>query len=190
MSEGTMGRNWNSVFNPAFRSSQKNNKQNKKTERMKIIKNLTFAALAVTLLFQTQITRAEGNDSRGERHHRDATATFTKWVTTWPIMAGVVGGNVGDGIFSGEVLKYSPGADPSSVNKIEALYHFEGLKHSFTALVHVEQTGSGPGTKAVIIGVVTDGWRKGHAVEGKYTEIVCDHDGVTSPCYQGSLEID
>src|SRR2546427_12076751 len=37
------------------------NKQNKKTEPMKIIKNLTFtalAALAVTLLFQTPITRA------------------------------------------------------------------------------------------------------------------------------------
>ena len=32
-------------------------------------------------------------------------STFTKWVTAWPNMAGVVGGAVGGGSFTGEVLK-------------------------------------------------------------------------------------
>jgi hypothetical protein len=96
-------------------------------------------------------------------------------------LAGVVGGDVGDGIFAGEVLKYSPG----EVTKIEALYHFNGPKHSFTALVHVEPTG----LKAVIIGVVTDGWLKGHAVEGEYTQFTLEHDGITSAAYPGTLEI-
>jgi len=39
---------------------------------MKILKNLTFAALAVTLLFQTPITRADDRDDkeRGDHHQR------------------------------------------------------------------------------------------------------------------------
>ena len=49
-------------------------------------------------------------------------ATFTKWVTDWPNMAGVVGGSVGDGAFSGKVIDYNPG--PTTV--IAAIYHFDG----------------------------------------------------------------
>ncbi len=160
---------------------------------MKTIKHLTIGALAVlavTLLFQTSITRADVQDQKGgdngvgNRDHRDAKSTFTKWVTDWPNMAGVVGGAVGDGGFTGEVLKYSPGAGSDSVTKIEALYHFTGSKHSFTALVHVEQTG----LKAVVIGVVTDGWLKGHAVTGEYTEGTCGTPSM--PCYTGTVKID
>jgi hypothetical protein len=36
-------------------------------------------------------------------------ATFTKWITDWLNMAGVVGGSVGDGTFSGKVLDYNSG---------------------------------------------------------------------------------
>ena len=168
---------------------------------MKIIKNLTFAtlaALAATLLFQTSITRADnhgqrGNDhERGDRDHRDAKATFTKWVTAFPNQpglianfAGVVGGAVGDGIFTGELLLYNPGP---TVSHFVAFYHFTGPKHSFTALVDVVQTGSGPGTKAVIVGVVTDEWLKGHAVKGEFTEGTCGTPSM--PCYTGTLQID
>ena len=55
----------------------------------------------------------------------------------------------------------------------------------FTALVHVEQTG----LEAEITGVVIDGWRKGSPVHGTYAEITCDHDGVSTDCWQGSLTI-
>jgi hypothetical protein len=167
---------------------------------MKIFKTLTFAALAalaVALFFQTTITRAGDhgqrgdNNERGDRDHRDAKATFTKWITAFPnqpgliaTMAGVVGGNVGEGLFTGEVLKMSTD-NVTGVTEIVAFYHFNGPNHSFTALVHVEQTG----LKAVIIGVVTDGWLKGHAVEGEYTQITLVHDGITSDAYQGTLEI-
>jgi len=161
---------------------------------MKIIKNLTLAALAVTLLFQTPVTRADEH-GKGDQDRRDARATFTKWVTAFPNlpgeildMAGVVGGDVGNGTFSGEVLFYNPGPTVTSVTHIVAFYHFNGPKHSFSALVNVVQTGSGPGTKAVITGVVTDGWLKGHAVAGKYTEGTCGTPSM--PCYTGTLEID
>ena len=139
---------------------------------MKTIKTLTFAALAATLLFQTPIARADNNGA--------ATINFTKWVTALnprpgvlADMAGVivgedVGGDVGDGTFTGEVLLNEPTA---TGRHIVADYHLHGSKHSFTARVNVVQTGSGPGAHAVISGVVTDGWRKGHAVNGQYTII-------------------
>jgi hypothetical protein len=106
--------------------------------------------------------------------------TFTKWITTFPNMAGIVGGAVGNGSYAGEILKFTPG----TTTVIEALYHFNGARHSFTALVHVEQTG----LKAVIIGVVTEGWLKGNKAVGEYTQITCTQapDGA---CFQGTLDI-
>ncbi len=118
--------------------------------------------------------------ANGGRRHGDAQNTFTKWITAYPAMAGVVGGDVGSGTYAGEILKYTPG----TTTVIEALYHFNGSRHSFSALVHVEQTG----LRAVISGVVTDGWLKGHAVKGKYTQITCSQapDGT---CFQGTLNV-
>lgn len=116
----------------------------------------------------------------GRRHHRDAENTFTKWLTTFPAMAGVVGGDVGAGTYAGEILKYTPG----TTTVIEALYHFNGSKRSFTALVHVEQTG----LKAKISGVVTDGWLKGHQVKGGYTQITCT-EAPGGTCFRGTLDI-
>lgn len=111
-----------------------------------------------------------------------AVATFTKWmVGEGPDMAGVVGGAVGEGVYVGKVLDLSPG--PTTV--VTATYGFNGSRRPFTALVHVEQTG----LEAVITGVVTDGWGKGKLVRGSYTEIKCDHDGITTDCWRGSLGI-
>lgn len=158
---------------------------------MKIIKNLTFGALAVlaaTLLFQTPITRAGDND-KGRRDRWAATATFTKHVTDYPAcgvlanMAGIVGDDVGRGTYTGELLSQKVVGD---VWMGEALYHFHGSRHSFTALVHVEQTG----LNAVITGVVTEGWLKGHAVKGGYRQIDCGIAGPDFPfCYEGALNI-
>jgi len=113
---------------------------------------------------------------------RGTVATFTKWmIGEGPAMAGIVDGAVGEGTYTGQVLDYQPG-DPQL---IEARYRFEGSKRSFTALVHVEQTG----LEASILGVVTDGWGKGRPVSGRYTEIACEHDGRTTACWRGALEI-
>jgi hypothetical protein len=110
-------------------------------------------------------------------------ATFTKWlVGEGPEMTGVVGGIVGTGTYAGRVLDMAPG--PTTV--IAARYEFHGEDHAFTALVHVEQTG----LDAAITGTVIDGWQKGAPVHGEYREITCEHDGVTTDCWQGSLAID
>jgi hypothetical protein len=109
-------------------------------------------------------------------------ATFTKWmVGDGPAMAGTVGGSVGEGSYSGQVLDYRAGER----QLIEARYEFNGSKRAFAALVHVEQTG----LEAVISGVVTDGWGKGRAVRGTYDEVTCEHDGVTTACWRGTLAV-
>ena len=109
------------------------------------------------------------------------TSTFTKWmVGEGPEMAGVVGGEPGDGAYSGTVLDMRPGATTT----VEALYRFSGSKRTFRALVHVEQTG----LQAEITGVVTAGWGKGQPVTGA-NQIQCEHDGVTTDCWQGTLDM-
>ena len=151
---------------------------------MKLIKQLTLAALAATLFFQTPIARAD--------NHGAATINFTKWVTALAPrlgvladMAGIIGGgDVGDGTFTGEVLLNEPTA---TGRHIVADYHLYGSKHSFTTRVDVVQTGSGPGAHAVIAGVVTDGWLKGHAVNGAYT--IIPPCGGTANCIEVTLDI-
>lgn len=149
---------------------------------MHSIKTRAIALATATVLLTLALSAGVVSADSGRHHGGDAENTFTKWIAGYPLMAGVVGGDVGTGTYAGEILKRTPG----TTTVIEALYHFNGSRHSFTALVHVEQTG----LKAVITGVVTDGWLKGHPVEGKYNQIECTHDAVTTACFRGTLDIE
>jgi hypothetical protein len=133
----------------------------------------------VTLSLSAGVVAADGG-----RDHRNAENTFTKWVTSASgTMAGVVGGDVGDGTYAGQVLSM---VTVGATTTIHATYGFNGSKHSFSADVQVVQTG----LKAVITGIVTEGWLKGNQVEGEYTQIPCNK-GVEDPqrCYSGTLDI-
>jgi hypothetical protein len=125
-------------------------------------------------------------------------ATFTKWVTDtdfpafpWD-MQGVVGGDVGNGTFTGEVVSRDPTVANGQITKIVANYHFHGSAHSLTALLDVTQNNETG--KAVLKGVVTDGWSDGSLVHGEYeTMAVCP---ISTPgnifgttCFQGTLRI-
>jgi len=180
---------------PRLSAVANKNKQNKKTKPMKTINKLTIgtlAALTVALLFQTPTTRA---GDKGQKDHRDAIITWTKHVTAFlppggeifATIAGTAGGDIGDGTLIGEAFNPREFL-PNGFVTFEADYHFNGPEHSFTALVHVEQTGSGPGATSVIIGVVTDGWLKGNVVEGEYTGYSCDQ-GVAGLCFDGTFVI-
>jgi hypothetical protein len=147
--------------------------------KSRISRRLVALAAAVALL--TVGLGAGVVSADNGRNDEKGAATFTKWVTDWPNMAGIVGGSVGNGAFSGKVLDYNPG--PTTV--IAALYHFSGSRHDFTALMHVEQTG----LRAVLVGVVIDGWQKGKLVNGEYTQITCTHGTVTGDCFRGSLDV-
>ena len=136
----------------------------------RILKPAFFAVLFVFVSLGAAIVVAQ-----------DVDVTFTKWLTELPNMEGVVGGAVGTGTFAGEVLNFVPGDD---VTNIEALYHFNGESHSFTA--HVFVTENAATQTAEITGVVTDGWLQDRQVRGNYTVISCP-DQTNGVCYQGSL---
>jgi hypothetical protein len=127
--------------------------------------------------------------------------TFTKWVTSLPanppsmagvLMAGVVGGAVGEGDFAGKVI-----LDDSSVPGFwlaKARYGFIGERHSFTAVVNVKQNNA-LGT-ATITGHVTKGWLKGAIVTGGYKVMpTCPIEtpgnifGEYGLCFQGTLRL-
>lgn len=115
--------------------------------------------------------------------------TFTKWITTFPNMVGVVGGDVGAGTYAGEILNYGV---VGSITNIEALYHFSGGKHSFTAHVYITQ--DDVAGVAAITGGVTEGWQKGAQVTGEYQvwatcPIPTPGNGLGTLCFQGALHI-
>lgn len=145
---------------------------------------LVIAAAAALLVF----TLGVGLTSAGGGDHRYADNTFTKWISGGgpapyvATMGGIVGGDVGDGTFSGFVVTKTLTATGAV---IDAIYRFHGSRHSFTAPVHVVQTG----LSAVISGQVTDGWLAGNMVEGQYTQGTCTHGGLTTTCFSGTLVI-
>lgn len=122
--------------------------------------------------------------------------TFTKWVITSPPapgvvanMVGIVGGDVGPGTYTGEVLSVNT---VGTITNIQALYHFNGSKHAFTAELSVTQDESA-GT-ATITGSVIEGWLKGASVTGEYNVLaVCPLDtpdnAYGTVCFQGALHV-
>ena len=172
--------------------------------RLILVVIVVVAALAAPSAFaapssagSTQMALADEGGQKG--HNFDV--TFTKWVTSLPAsppslagvsMAGVVGGDVGDGLFAGKVL-----SDDLSVPGFwlaHARYVFHGEEHSLIADVHVIENDTTDPATAVVTGVVTRGWLKGAHVTGTYTVMpVCP---IATPgnvfgtvCFQGTLRI-
>lgn len=147
-----------------------------------------FPALMLIATFAAAPTQLALADSGGVTGHT-FDVTFTKWITAYPNMAGVVGGAVLPGTFQGEILSLS---SVGSIAKIDALYHIMGSRHSFTAHVYVTEDDS-VGT-AVIVGRVTEGWLEGASLTGEYKvwancPIATPGNSLGTLCFQGTLHI-
>ena len=163
---------------------------------MKTIRNRAiFASFVVTtlLFFNVSTAWAGGEKATGQnvgKFNGRVEVVFTKWVTDFPNMAGLVSGDPGGGLFAGEVLNVEPVTDGV---KIEALYHINGKTFQFTAHNFVTQNNV-KGT-AVIQGVVADGPMKGARVTGEYQVIspcgiINAQNGSNGDvCFQGTLTI-
>ncbi len=151
-----------------------------KSWRMLFALVLVAAFAALSAAGPAQVVRADTGGAQG--HTFDV--TFTKWITTFPNMAGVVGGAVGAGPFAGEILNIGT---VGNITTIEALYHVNGSRHSFTAHVYVTQDDVA-GT-AVIAGRVTEGWLEGAPVIGQYQVLTPCPIGTASTCFQGTLQV-
>jgi len=124
----------------------------------------------------------------------EASATFTKWVTSPTMaMAGVVGGAVGTGIYAGQVLGEDPA--PAGFWFGHARYEFHGARHTFIADLHIVENDTVSPARATITGVVTSGWLSGARVFGRYT--VIDSCPIVTPgnifdslCFMGVLHLE
>ena len=141
-------------------------------------------AITTTVMLLT-LTLGAGVASANSRDNRNAENSYTKWIVGYPNMAGVVGGDVGDGTFAGQVLTRTV---IGNTVVIDAIYHFSGSIHSFTASVHVVQTGLDFGATSVITGEVTDGWLQGNQVSGHYAVIACS-EAANGHCFDGAVDI-
>ena len=153
-----------------------------------------WSILLVLVLVATTAGAALAYNGNAKGHTFDS--TFTKWVTTSPPapgilanMVGVVGGDVGSGTYTGEVLSMNT---VGNITSIEALYHFDGSRHAFTAELNVTQDDS-LGT-ATITGQVTDGWLKGASVTGEYElrpecPLETPDNAYGTLCFQGTLHV-
>jgi hypothetical protein len=148
--------------------------------------------LVASLLNWGVVTRvsAKPNDGR-----QPVVITFTKWITTFPAMEGVAGGDV-VGDFDGEVLRLQNTTNPliTSITWLVAICEIQAGSHSFTALV---QGGQDTHTnKALLDGTILGGWHSGARVHVEFLQIndstVCTSAGAppgTSPCFQGTISI-
>lgn len=144
---------------------------------------------AIVLLLQISPVLAAGQPD----HARPVEITFTKWVTTAPLLAGFTGGDV-VGIFAGEVLESQVTMDLRIV-KLEAVYEVRDSNRSFTALIRGGRTNN-PGA-ALLEGVILSGWRTGAKVQVEFqvvlppspTESGCLGAPAGIRCFQGTIRV-
>jgi hypothetical protein len=112
--------------------------------------------------------------------------TFTKYLVSFPNMAGVVGGDVGTGNYAGEIITYDPTLAGGKITLITADYHLNGSAHTSNVRLTVWQFDN---NFAVLSGGVTSGWRQGGYAYGIYKVIPTCAGNPAGPCFQGTLYI-
>ena len=137
-----------------------------------------------------------------DKHHRRVEVTFTKWITTYPLMAGITGGDVA-GDFVGEVFQRQVSLN-GRIIRLEAMYEVQAGDHSFTALIRggTGETKSGEPASvsgaALLDGVILAGWRTGARVHVEFqtmpapspTESGCAGAPAGKTCFQGTIRIE
>lgn len=142
---------------------------------MKLIRNITFLATAVMLSFllQTSTVLAGGKPQ--------IEVTFAKWVTVYPAMEGVVGGDLGDGLFAGEVLGLDVIAG-GKVWKIKARYEVIVGDRSVTAIIHgTLNWQTGVGTLNGFVTEDTEGSLTGARVHVRFDSVPNSEHGFIYP---------
>ena len=127
--------------------------------------------------FQTQAASAS----------RPVEVTFTKWITTFPHMAGFTGGDV-PGTYAGEVLHRTP-FENGVIVELDAEYRVIDPtgQRSFTALISGKQNNNT--AHAVLNGVVSEGWAAGAQVHVTFDVITPCAFGTRNVCFQGTIRV-
>lgn len=137
---------------------------------------------------------------RGDRN-QPVELTFTKWVTTFPLMEGYWGDDLGNE-FVGEIFQrqvsqrqadncFLPAPNCGRIIRLEAFYEIHNGAHSFTALIRGGT--SGDTGAALLDGTVLFGWRVGAPVHVEFQTIPGTTGCVGAPlgatCFQGTIHV-
>jgi hypothetical protein len=143
---------------------------------------------AIALLFQIAPVMAGSHKD----HNRPVEVTFTKWVTTFPLMVGFWDGDPANQ-YVGEVLQRQVSVNPAlnSITRLEAIYEIQNGDRSFTALI---RGGTNNATGAALLdGVVLAGWRTGAPVQVEFQTIPGTTGCVGAPpgqtCFMGTIHV-
>jgi len=120
--------------------------------------------------------------------------TFTKWITAYPAMAGVTGGDV-PGTFAGTILSREP-FDNGTIVQLEARYEITGADPAHSFVAHIEGKTSNQTQKAVLNGTVIAGWLLGAQAQVTF-DVVVPAPGtscvpaapVNRTCFQGTIRL-
>jgi hypothetical protein len=168
---------------------------------MKTQSRLIASATIASVLLLNMSSASLANGAPNRRHEHDTVVTFTKWVTAVVppnpgeaaasrfLMAGIVGGDVA-GDFVGEVLDRrvsTTGTITAQIVALDALYEVRAGDHSFTALIQGGQNNTT--RKALLEGVILDGWRTGARVHVEFTVISGCAGKPAGPCFEGTIRI-
>ena len=136
--------------------------------------------------------------------NRPIDLTFTKWVTTFPAMAGYWNDDLGNK-FVGEIIErkvsllqadhcFLPAPNCGRIIQLEALYEFHDRDSVFTALIRGGT--SGDTGAAVLDGTILFGWRAGapvhvefQTIPGVPNTIGCVGAPVGATCFRGTINV-
>ena len=155
--------------------------------------------MALPLLALLAAGGCSGTDATGPTSHDAGQASpeaavvglsFEKWFTTYPAMTGNT--SYGDGTFAGTILQRTV-FDNGVIVQLQALYRVTDPSgsHSFAALI--EGTENLVTAKAVLNGVITEGWRVGARVHVTFQIIrpcaLAIGPSSIGVCFQGTIHI-
>jgi hypothetical protein len=120
--------------------------------------------------------------------------TFTKWITAFPAMAGVTGGDV-PGTFTGTLLGLDP-FDNGKILQLDARYQVTAADPAHSFVAHIEGKQNNQTQKAVLNGRVIAGWMVGARVHVTF-DVIVPATGtscvplapVNSLCFQGTIRM-
>jgi hypothetical protein len=143
---------------------------------------------AIALLFQVSLAMAQDYSDI----NKPAKVTFTKWVTTYPLMEGYWGSDISN-TFVGEIFQRQVSVNPAlnGIIRLEAIYEVQDGDRSFTALIR-GGTNSVTGA-ARLDGVVLAGWHTGAQVHVEFDTIPgttgCFGAPAGKTCFVGTIYI-
>jgi hypothetical protein len=158
---------------------------------------VTSLAVATMLLLPVSLATAQADGDR----NRPVEMTFTKWISTFPLMEGYWGDDLANK-FVGEILQrqvsqrqadncFLPAPNCGRIIRLEALYEVRAGDQSFTALIRGGT--SGDTGAALLDGTILFGWRVGAPVHVEFQTIPgttgCFGAPVGATCFQGTIHV-